>query len=148
MTPDHQLARATAEKIASDLSPHPLPNMTTAWAALILASYHERDRAATAMGGETLRTDTRLVKIPSSTINDNPVILDLVGIGNVVPVDFARTLERELIAKCKQLSDQVEQVMVANRTLIALKEINREVVAERDGLKAELHGSTLDKPKH
>lgn len=141
---DHQLARATAEKCASLTT---LPNhYATEFTALILASYHERDRAATAMGGETPRVDAE----PKYTreLNDS----------DYVTVHFARTLEQELnearsiyLNKADQLASENARAELAESELkaalrgqktlcdnlesittdlTALQESNREVVKE------------------
>lgn len=121
-TPDHQLARATAEKIRALLPTgyHTTRAGNDKLSEIILASYHERDRAATAMGGETPRVEAEIARVGWHGLDA----------GKWVTSAFARTLERELNGayeewkKCEKSEDDLQ------RALTALQESNRDVVAQ------------------
>lgn len=125
---DHQLAHSTAEKIAIAYIVPPdkaqdWEDIRTNLTQIILAHDHERDRAATAMGGETPRTDAE------AEWTDIPNAFEAVG------ADFARSLERELNVTRESWRQSEKAEDNLRRALTALQESNREVVAENAVLK-------------
>lgn len=144
MTPDHQLARSTAEKIRKlneDIRGG--YETTESVEALILASYRERDRAATAQHPlQSIIDGKRTPPAIDRAISDNLMAL-------IEPAATARGGETPRVISVIWRGDRgeygvsipdwdggdvvsLDDYSTLQRALTALQESNREVVGQRD----------------